>query len=1228
MDAENLATHRASALDWLRQGLAKTEENVFLLWNIVEPLIEAGHYEEAQQWIEKLEKKAEYRSPMVPPKKTAARYLRAQLAFAREQWPEAIEGFEAARPGLAGFSKASAMANTRLAECHRRLGNHDMELEAYQRVLSSDRFNPQALTGITNAAIRSGKIDEAVKHFDTIMRIRNQKPAVENQLLFVKLLIEQNRRRDPDDRDWRKPEAVLAQIAQEDPNSVDVPLLRAEILKAQDRAGEAQALVLEARKRNPQDTRLWKSLVAAAQKQEDWDRVEALLAEVEKSTGDVVVLRLARAENLAKRYGKDGIARMKRLANNIDRFSKDESWALLNSLASWAMGYGEWDRAEELLDQAKQKEGDTLRMRAAMAGYLSNRHRDKAGSQLKELADNADHLPEADQLQLWGLLMRYAIQTGDGEQARELGRRILEKKPERVDVRLQLFDLASVEKNDDAMLKLLDEIKEAEGEGVEWHYGKAKRLIMQAEGPDDKKLDDALKHLVQAEKERPSWPPLPLAKGAVYQRKQDAQKALENWLKAFNLGARNPAAIEQAVRLLFAEERYAEALKLARSLEQRGILPSPQFARLLILLKQQAQDYTGALDLARRVASGSEEYMDHLQFGDKLWIVANQRMREGDETGAAEMFDEVEKALRRAVELSDDVAATWRALISFLAKQGKTQEAEKAIAEAQTKIPADEVAMATASWYALLGRAPRAEQMYMQALKATPKDPAVVRAVADFYMKTEQFLKAEKLLKQFYDGTLKATQADARQARRLMARILIDRGGFQNRQKALALIEKNKTGESVSPADRRLLVELLPAERRSETIKILESQAREAERQGSTPSPEDQFLLAKLYESTGAWNKTEQVMTQLLGRIGDDPALENKFKSYVDTYVKWLIRYKMFSAADVWLSKLETMAPNHFAVSQRRVEWLFRAGRYADAFKLAKDFVENQKEDVVPSKREDRMRVVAQTLEQSLQLLDDPNSEDPAQKAVVQQYLAAAESLLVNYIRLRPGQEMLLASFYARQGRLDNALTVIENAWDRCIEEHFLAQTLSAFLKHPEITADQTKRGLTILESALKKFDRPIPLLRLLGEIRTNQEDYAAAEAAYREVLAADKENWIAMNNLAVLLALRKTKLDEALMLIESAISIRGPIGAMRDSRASVYLARKDSAKALADLKRAITLDPTATKYFHLAQAHQLARNDSEAVKAMKKAVDLKLKRDDLHPLEVSAYDKLRKLVK
>ena len=117
-------------------------------------------------------------------------------------------------------------------------------------------------------------------------------------------------------------------------------------------------------------------------------------------------------------------------------------------------------------------------------------------------------------------------------------------------------------------------------------------------------------------------------------------------------------------------------------------------------------------------------------------------------------------------------------------------------------------------------------------------------------------------------------------------------------------------------------------------------------------------------------------------------------------------------------------------------------------------------------------------------------------------------------------------------------------------------------------------------------------------------------------------------NNLAWLLALKDDQGKDALVDIDHAIKLVGPLPDYLDTRGVIYLSLKQTQDAINDLEIAVKADPSPAKLFHLAQAYLQANNKEKAKQYWKDARDKKLDQirfgpGGLHPLEQSAYQKV-----
>ncbi|MBN2473983.1 MAG: tetratricopeptide repeat protein [Pirellulales bacterium] len=1159
---------------WLRQGLEATKGNVGLRWDLTNLLLDTGSVEEAEQSIEKLTS-AKYTFAdrrRVPQAAAATGYLRARVNLIRGDLAAASRGFESVRGGLTAFPQLLKEADLLLAQCYGRLGNADEQEASLRRILEVDPLNSAARMEMVNLLLRQGQPSEALKMYQAVFN--PEQASARSYLAIAKIWVAINRQRsDPAEQDWTNVE-----------NALDLAMEKAQTVV--DAAGEETE--------TPSDVT-----------PDTEPRVPKRLADARRVLIEAPILR---SEALVSQGRTDDAEKLLLEARDKDPQCV-EFWMALISLVQ---KQEDWNRAARLLDQAEQVVGDTIAVRLARARYLVGHFGKEAAERLKPLAEKTEAFPEIQRLLLWEGLLYAALRVGDVDQAMQLAQQVAVAQPSNVQIRFMLFEIALGAKDTPAMEKWLAEIEKIEGKNYHWLYGQAVLASAASKTPDDKRLDQALELLAQARQKRPSWSRLPLLAGGIYDQQGKRDLALENYQRAIQMGERNPRAIRRCAQLLAAEGLYAEAdTMLARLSGQRMISSADAGWESRYLATKDdltKEDLDRALELAREAATDSTKYADHVWLARVLRAKSVQVKTAGQTTQARELLLEAEQTLRHAITLAEANAAPRIELIQFFVETGQPAEAEKVLAEVRAKIPASKDPLALARCLEVMKQATQAQREYERALATAGADPNVVRAVADFYLRTQQPEQAEKQLEKIVEGKVETSAAVVKWARRQLASLLALRPGYQNRRRALDLIEKNLLAGS-SLLDESIKADLLSGDpsrlERERAIGTLEAMP--------SKSPEEQFRLAQLYKRQGKWAEAKRSMQQLLAEHGDDP-------QYVATYAQWLMQRNDLLGAEPWLRKMEEIAPDNFGTVSLRAEMLFQQKRPAQVLALLKGFV--GKPGAQPSAEVERLRLVATTLERySLQMTD------PAEKATADSFAVEAETLYRALVRKHPGYELLWAAYLGRQGRIDEALQLLERT-PADSSAYWLSQVCSIVLKSPKASEEQVKRGEKVLQAALEKHDRDAALLMVLAEVRATQEDYDEAEAAYREILAKDGSNAIALNNLAVLLALQKTKLQESVRSIERAIELAGPVAPMLDSRATVHMAMGNPDKALADLEAAILENGTPGRYFHQAQAYEQANQRPNAIEAMKKANDLGLTVEMLHPLELPSYRKLQDLLK
>jgi tetratricopeptide (TPR) repeat protein len=117
-------------------------------------------------------------------------------------------------------------------------------------------------------------------------------------------------------------------------DSVELPLLEAEVLVARGDADGAGKVLTACRDARPQETEFWCALAALADRGGDNRRANALLDEAVARIGDTVELRLVRLRVTQYTSGDQAVGVIDGLAAGAERFPPDERVRLLRALAS------------------------------------------------------------------------------------------------------------------------------------------------------------------------------------------------------------------------------------------------------------------------------------------------------------------------------------------------------------------------------------------------------------------------------------------------------------------------------------------------------------------------------------------------------------------------------------------------------------------------------------------------------------------------------------------------------------------------------------------------------------------------------------------------------------------------------------------------------------------------------------------------------------------------------
>lgn len=944
-------------------------------------------------------------------------------------------------------------------------------------------------------------------------------------------------------------------------------------------------------------------------KQQDLADVRRELALAAKESPDSTELSILQAQAQLLEDPKQAEAARKSIEKARDAHPDAvELWIALAQLA------GKPEESLRVLDQARArpKLADRVELQLARIGYLTvvpaearkspeelKKATAKIRTTLAEMEKDATKLPEADRPRLLNGLADARLRLGDKDDAERLWKQIAEGQPNNLGLRLVLFDLALLAESKTEIDRLTKEIRRIEGDnGAFWRYAEAADRLRRATPKEKEELSDAgrrllreaRQYLIEAGSKRPSWSRIPALEAEIDRMEGNFSAAIDKYQQALELGDRRPAIVRGVVQLLFEQRRFAEAsLAVRKLLDQENALLSAGLGKLaveaLLTSENPADRKTDhALNMAQSLVSPeSKAYQDHLWLGRILWS-QDKRV-------------EAEKSLRHACALAETEPDTWVTLIAFLAATNQKKPAEQAIEQARKKLPADKAALALAACYESVGDLKQAEGYLLAALKDKPDDVPMLRNVASYYLRHEEVKKAEPSLRAILAPEQKASPADVAWARRGLALVLSAEGNRRRYEEALALIDSNLAESKDTATDQhaRALLLATRVSRRKEAIRLFE----DLSRRGSL-SARERFTLVTLYVAEDNWQQAQfHMMALLASPEGDNP-------SYQGYYARRLLQRGAIADAETQLAKLEKSIPDAPLTREIKARILKAKRKDAEALAVVREYARTKDAD----------------LGRAGLLLEMLGKEGDAMGL----YRRAAEEMYRKYVAEsdKPERFLLLAAFQARQHAVGDALASCEEAVKHKAAPETVAQILTGVLRDTEAKAEHRRHGETWLKKALAQSGDSVPLLICLADLYDGEERFDEAEDVYVRVLGKDSTNLAVLNNLAWLLAFKKTAArGEALEKINQAIDLVGPSPELLDTRGVVYLMMGQGDNALEDLKKAVAQEPSASHYFHLARALAMMNKPREARQALEEAMRRGFEVKSLHPLEKPAGEQL-----
>lgn len=499
--------------------------------------------------------------------------------------------------------------------------------------------------------------------------------------------------------------------------------------------------------------------------------------------------------------------------------------------------------------------------------------------------------------------------------------------------------------------------------------------------------------------------------------------------------------------------------------------------------------------------------------------------------------------------------------------------------------------------------------------------PADLRALAQARLSVKlcksQSVEGGKILEAFL-AHKEIAPADADWARRNLAMLYAVGGKPEDRMKAMTLLKDVKTTENATAEELRATASVLTTlgrylEGPDKRAVLTQAIASLAAAHKLTNAPSYLFAMSQLYRAVNDRVASRKCLQELL-RDPKDPSYPYYLRAALDE----LVEDGNFATAATFAAKLISLPGGDFNALASVARYECKAGHPERGLTVAEDYARvadtGAGDYIVRSAR------VAELLDE-LSRLPNVRGTPVGRKmtdAAVERYSAVVPN--------RPEAIVGVAGVLAADGRSADAFDRVERL-GRYLPARLRASAGLAIVRGGTVTDRQAELVQKWLDDCLAEEPDAIPLILNRAEFLAIRHDLKGAIEGFEKVVAKEPRNVIALNNLAWLLAADPATAEKALGLVTRATREGGLTGELLDTRARVQITLRQFAAAERDLAEAISHDPTALRWFHVAllRTTQTPPNAEEAGKAFAEAKRRGIEPKGVHPADLPVFKVLDK---
>ncbi len=1097
--------------------------------------------------------------------------LTARVAIADGDWSKALPILEALHHRVLAKSPQVALIDLLLSRNAARLGNTDKQIELLKQSLGI-ASNPATQHEYAMALVGAGKAENALEEFRHLAE--SEPPSLPACLALARWETIKAKETVEAKRDWRKVDHFLDRA----PGGFNLTKESFVALEAKIPKDVLSKLNSLTEKQFSSRKDLVSKITNLLSKDET-ERFQNLV--VDHAGPQNVTMSIAEAEILAVR-GKHELAGKKLDALCLANPENPEPWIARVHLESDVKGP---DAARKLLDKASPYLRNHVSfhlMSILLAAQQKNP--DHAIKGAVDATKDLEKLPREQTEQVarvWGLAATLYLHFERYDLARDAAARVIALRPDNLQNQLLQFEATALCGDDVPALKAIEEIRQLEGpSGGIACYCDALRLILRAteakklnKEPNKDEMERARDLLTEAAARRPGWPKVALLWAQWYKLEGKQNEATLHYRDAFAQGDRSFEVVLALLNAFIADRQFQAALDLINRLDKETTSGPEQrmFAEVYL--------YTANYPLALKAALkanlvDSTNANDHLMLG--VLYAAEKRIPEAD------------KEFAKACDLAE-TPEPWVARVQFLLANNGRKDAEAVVKGLafRKKVPDVMVKLTIAKCTEILYPGAEADQAYKAVLGAAPSYHEL-RDVAEYYLRTGRFARAEPLLWKLIEGN---QGAEVGAIRRELAIILANSGDFSRCTQALKLIAENieVAGENRFDNLARAVVLAKQPGGKLEAIRLYEKY------DDKLLPVEARYVYAQLCMITGGIDRGRRPMERAIRESKENP-------TYIAYWANSLIAEKRFAEAQVWVDGLARTNANLWPVVELQAQLDHAQGKTSEAAKRIAGYTPTNETEALAMARRLEEYGDVKTAEEKLKVL--------AEKKV-------------------PLTTLAYAAFLARQKRVEAALALCDTLIGKPPEK--LPTPVVAGMALEFLGYGQPKEVYQHVEGWLESAKLEGQDARdaraaafMQADALDREGEYKGAQSAYEDLLKKEKDNPLVLFPLARLLLLTRGSAAEAERHLRDAIAVGGPRSHLMELRAVAKL-RQDNVKGcITDLRATLAEQPTATGYFLLAVALREPKDKAEADAAFKESTRRGFNMSSLHPLEASEYQRLR----